>query len=91
MRYQPERSLTQELFTVHKFRSFSGRNEISAREGIDTPSSPSERTLSHRRNEISAREGIDTHNRHLTLWQYHYPVEMRYKPESKALVLVTIT
>ena len=41
--------------------STSCRNEISAREGIDTTTSMSLTLLKHlRRNEISAREGIDT-------------------------------
>ena len=62
------------------------RNEVSAREGIDTQCNhqPPLATLC-RRNEVSAREGIDTlRSRKKTAGGWS--VEMRYQPE-RALTL----
>ena len=89
MRYQPERALTHCITHRCENSCDNGRNEVSAREGIDTHSF----RMLHLwhiypcRNEVSAREGIDTHDV-LPSFQlmFQNQVEMRYQPE-RALTL----
>ena len=80
MRYQPERALTLRSPTLGS-QPLSSRNEISAREGIDTSTVHDQICTAYtRRNEISAREGIDT-PLSSALTAPNIKVEMRYQPE----------
>ena len=60
MRYQPERALTPCVVIALVILNNGSRNEVSAREGIDTLLFLSIGITRLRRNEVSAREGIDT-------------------------------
>ena len=55
------RALTQDTNLYPSDSAIHGRNEVLAREGIDTfPHALPFHTLLTRRNEVLAREGIDT-------------------------------
>ena len=61
MSYKPERALTQDISPPFRASASTRRNELQAREGIDTlkPSWGLEISILCR-NELQAREGIDT-------------------------------
>ena len=80
MRYQPERALTLEIPDGIS-NGVKSRNEVSAREGIDTKILKTHNVrLDTCRNEVSAREGIDTCIQ-LPRYSFACSVEMRYQPE----------
>ena len=81
MRLKPVRALThtQKFFKSHV--AVRGRNEVEAREGIDTIRLP--HSLLREcfcRNEVEAREGIDTFPFLQTISKESLSVEMRLKP-----------
>ena len=82
MRYQPERALTLIIVIVCYPVHNTGRNEVSAREGIDTLIWIFTcNIIKLRRNEVSAREGIDTRAEPVPIYYCCDYVEMRYQPE----------
>ena len=61
MSYQPERALTLLIFSESLTLKVRCRNELPAREGIDTKlDSDTVQRFLQGRNELPAREGIDT-------------------------------
>ena len=60
MSYKPERALTLDT-DVQLSTWLQGRNELQAREGIDTQEDDMQQARSCKsKNELQAREGIDT-------------------------------
>ena len=62
MSYKPERALTRQHCVKRQVIHIWGRNELQAREGIDTYHHDRFRQILYpgSRNELQAREGIDT-------------------------------
>ena len=73
MSYKPERALTRQHCVKRQVIHIWGRNELQAREGIDTILAEShEGKHALCRNELQAREGIDTYH-HDRFRQILYP------------------
>ena len=83
MSYKPERALTRQHCVKRQVIHIWGRNELQAREGIDTYHHDRFRQILYpgSRNELQAREGIDTRHCGITLISFDHDVEMSYKPE----------
>ena len=72
------RALTHGLKDVHVYQPSQSRNEVLAREGIDTTTLNSNPHLVLCRNEVLAREGIDTIGNGICNHRRNQCVEMRY-------------
>ena len=72
------RALTRGILLYHRRDLSFSRNEVLAREGIDTTTLNSNPHLVLCRNEVLAREGIDTIGNGICNHRRNQCVEMRY-------------